>query len=104
VTVQRYKELNPVRRLDSSREFTQPMVNSMNPERTQSMIASGAGASYVVPDRVSEALYSREEDAGTLIPPDDAPRERLPPAYHPFWVSRNTPPRSSSFADGSFLS
>jgi hypothetical protein len=81
------------------------MMNSMSPERTQSMIGSSAGASYIVPgDSVSEALYSREEDAGTLIPPDDAPRERRPPAYHPSWVSRNAPPRSSSFTDGSFLS
>ncbi|OJA13648.1 hypothetical protein AZE42_06897, partial [Rhizopogon vesiculosus] len=103
VTVHRYSSFSPVR-LDSSRESSLPMMSSLNPEWTQSLNTSSIGTSYLLNDSVSEAtaFYSREDDAGTLIPPDDAPRGRLPPAYNLSSVSRNTPSRSST--DGSFLS
>ncbi|KAG1722452.1 uncharacterized protein EDB91DRAFT_1256074 [Suillus paluster] len=82
--------LSPVRRSHGYRESTLPMTHSLSPERGQSLNTS-TGASYLMNDSVSEAaLYSREDDAGTLIPPDDAPAHRLPPAYHPSWVTRNS--------------
>lgn len=105
VTVHRYSSLSPVRRLDSSRESSLPMMTSLSPERTQSLNASSTGTSYLLSDSMSEAaaLVVREDDAGTLIPLNNARTERLPPAYHPSWVPRNLP-RSSSYIDGSVLS
>jgi len=87
VTVHRYSSFSPVR-LDSSRESSLPMMNSLSPEWTQSLDTSSIGTSYLLNDSASgaTALYSREDDAGILILPDDAPRG----------------PRSST--DGSFLS
>jgi hypothetical protein len=105
VTVHRYSSLSPVRRLDSSRDSSLPMMTSLSPERTQSLNASSTGTSYFLSDNMSEAAapFIREDDAGTLIPPNGAPTERLPPAYHPSWVSRNSP-RSPNYIDGSVLS
>ncbi|OJA13652.1 hypothetical protein AZE42_06895 [Rhizopogon vesiculosus] len=97
VTVHRHSSFSPVR-LDSSRESSLPMMSSLSPERTRPLNTSSIGTARLLNDSVSEAtaLYSREDDAGTLIPPDDAPRGRLPPAYNLSWVSRNRPPRSST--------
>lgn len=102
-TVHRYSSLSPVRRLDGSRDSSLPMMTSLSPERTQSLNASSTGTSYFLSDNMSEAAapFIREDDAGTLIPPNVT--ERLPPAYHPSWVSRNSP-RSSNYIDGSVLS
>ncbi|KIK49041.1 hypothetical protein CY34DRAFT_797420 [Suillus luteus UH-Slu-Lm8-n1] len=100
---QRYSSFNPVRRHQESRESALPMVYSSSPEWTQSLDPS-TGTSYLVNDNFSEATpYSREDDAGTLIPPHDAPAGRLPPAYHPSWVSRNTPPSSSDPSEDQVL-
>lgn len=103
VATQRNSSFNPVRRHPEFRESTPPVVHSSSPEWTQSLNAS-TGTSYLVNDNFSEATpYSREDDAGTLIPPHDAPAGRLPPAYHPSWVSRNTPPSSSDPSEDQVL-
>lgn len=95
VTTQRYSSFSPVRHHHGSRESTLPVMHSLNTERDQSSNMS-TGASYLVNDNFSETVpYIREDDAGTLIPPRDAPAERLPPAYHPSWLSRNAPPSNS---------
>ncbi|KAG1748042.1 hypothetical protein EDB19DRAFT_1683648 [Suillus lakei] len=100
---QRYSSFSPVRRHHGSRESTLPMIHSLSPERAQSMNTS-TGASYLVNDNLSEAVsYSREDDAGTLIPPHDAPAGRLPPAYHPSWVSRNAPLSNSDPSEDQVL-
>ncbi|KAG1903473.1 uncharacterized protein F5891DRAFT_1019648 [Suillus fuscotomentosus] len=95
VATQRYSSLSPARRHHESRESTLPVIHSLTPERVQSLNPS-IGPSYLVNDDFSEVVpYIREDDAGTLIPPHDAPAERLPPAYHPSWVARNARPSSS---------
>jgi len=103
-TTQRSSVLSPVRRFDPTRESTLPIMTSLSPVQTQSLNTFSGGTSYSLNDSVPDAALIREDDAGTLIPPDDAPQERLPPAYHPSWVSRNTSPRTSSFSGGSFPS
>ncbi|KAG2148949.1 hypothetical protein DEU56DRAFT_86944 [Suillus clintonianus] len=100
---QRYSSLSPNRRNDGSRESTLPMTHSLSHERAQSFNTS-TGASYFANDDLSRtASYIREDDAGTLIPPRGAPTERLPPAYHPSWVSRNTPPSNSNPSEDQVL-
>lgn len=95
VSTQGYSSLIPVGRHHESRESTLPVIHSLSHEWTQSLNTS-TGTSYLGNDNFSEAApYSREDDAGTLIPPHGAPAERLPPAYHPSWVSRNAPPSNS---------
>ncbi|KAG1878979.1 hypothetical protein F4604DRAFT_1891965 [Suillus subluteus] len=76
----------------SHSEIQQFQSSSTSPRRARSLNTSTA------------APYSREDDAGTLIPPHDAPAERLPPAYHPSWVFRNAPPSNSDPSEGSFVS
>ncbi|KAG2049346.1 hypothetical protein BDR06DRAFT_999175 [Suillus hirtellus] len=95
VATQRYSSLSPVRRHHESGGSTLPMMHSLSPERVQSLNPS-IGPSYLVNDDFSEVVpYIREDDAGTLIPPHDAPAERLPPAYHSSWVTRNARPSNS---------
>ncbi|KAG2113567.1 uncharacterized protein F5147DRAFT_681746 [Suillus discolor] len=95
VATQRYSSSSPVRRHHESRESSLPVVHSLSPERVQSLNPS-IGPSYLGNDDFSEVVpYIREDDAGTLIPPHDAPAERLPPAYNSSWVSRNARPSNS---------
>ncbi|KAG1830235.1 hypothetical protein EV424DRAFT_322543 [Suillus variegatus] len=95
VATQRYSSLSPVRRHHESGESALPVIHSLSPERVQSLNPS-IGPSYLVNDDFSEVVpYIREDDAGTLIPPHDAPAERLPPAYHSSWVTRNARPSNS---------
>ncbi|KAG2073821.1 hypothetical protein BDR04DRAFT_1094398 [Suillus decipiens] len=101
---QRYSSLSPVWPHHASRESTLPVMHSLSPERAQSFSTS-TGVSYNVNDNLYEAVsHSREDDAGTLIPPHDAPAERLPPAYNPSWVSRNTLPSNSDPSEDQVLS
>lgn len=103
VATQRYSSFSPVRRHHESGESTLPVIHSLSPERIQSLNTS-IGVSYLVNDNFSEAApYSREDDAGTLIPPHDAPAERFPPAYHPSWVFRNAPPSNSDPSEGQVM-
>lgn len=104
VATQRYSSLSPVRRHHESGESALPVIHSLSPERVQSLNPS-IGPSYLVNDDFSEVVpYIREDDAGTLIPPHDAPAERLPPAYHSSWVTRNARPSNSDPGEGSFAS
>ncbi|KAG1856033.1 hypothetical protein DFJ58DRAFT_345219 [Suillus subalutaceus] len=71
VATQRYNSFSPVRRHHGSGESITPVIHSLSPERARSLNTS-SGASYLVNDNFSEAApYSREDDAGTLIPPHD---------------------------------
>ncbi|KAG2155236.1 uncharacterized protein EDB93DRAFT_1129571 [Suillus bovinus] len=103
VATQRYSSLSPVRRNHgSSANSTVPVTRYLSPERVQSF-STLPSTSYIVNDNHSEGVrYSRENDAGTLIPPDDAPAERLPPAYQPSWVSRNAPQSNSDPSEDQF--
>ncbi|KAG2148951.1 hypothetical protein DEU56DRAFT_978178 [Suillus clintonianus] len=94
VVTQRYSSLSPNRRNHWSRKSTLPMLHSLSPERAQ-FLDTSTGPSYFANDNLPRtASYIREDDAGTLIS-RGAPTERLPPAYHPSWVSRNTPASNS---------
>ncbi|KAG2081111.1 uncharacterized protein F5147DRAFT_809699 [Suillus discolor] len=101
---QRYSSLSPIRRHHESGESTLPVVHSLSPEQVQSLNPS-IGPSYLGNDDFSEVVpYIREDDASTLIPPHDAPAERLPPAYHSSWVSINVRQSNSDPGEGSFAS